>query len=179
RRPAAHDLLTGIERRLREAVDQPVCARPYSDLLVAHAVLLRERRAQPPGAAVGVAVQLGDAAGERVERRRKGAERALVRGELDAALETELALHLLDRLARLVRNEALHGGPEEALCDARDGRGHGPDCSRLLFRRMAEIGLFPLELVLLPSERVPLHIFEDRYKELIGECLEQQREFGL
>jgi Lon protease-like protein len=44
---------------------------------------------------------------------------------------------------------------------------------------MPEIGLFPLELVLLPSERVPLHIFEPRYKELIGECLEESREFGL
>jgi Lon protease-like protein len=42
-----------------------------------------------------------------------------------------------------------------------------------------EIGLFPLELVLLPSERVPLHIFEDRYKELIGECLADGSEFGL
>ena len=44
---------------------------------------------------------------------------------------------------------------------------------------MTEIGLFPLELVLLPSERVPLHIFEDRYKELIGECLADGSEFGL
>jgi ATP-dependent Lon protease len=42
-----------------------------------------------------------------------------------------------------------------------------------------EIGLFPLELVLLPTERVPLHIFEDRYKELIGECLVEDSEFGL
>ena len=42
-----------------------------------------------------------------------------------------------------------------------------------------EIGLFPLELVLLPSERVPLHIFEDRYKELIGECIAGETEFGL
>jgi Lon protease-like protein len=31
--------------------------------------------------------------------------------------------------------------------------------------------LFPLELVLLPEETVPLHIFEDRYREMIGECL--------
>jgi ATP-dependent Lon protease len=44
---------------------------------------------------------------------------------------------------------------------------------------MAEIGLFPLPLVLLPSEQVPLHIFEERYKDLIGECLEEDREFGL
>ena len=44
---------------------------------------------------------------------------------------------------------------------------------------MTEIGLFPLELVLLPTERVPLHIFEPRYKELVGECLRSGREFGL
>jgi Lon protease-like protein len=31
--------------------------------------------------------------------------------------------------------------------------------------------LFPLELVLLPEEPLPLHIFEDRYREMIGECL--------
>jgi len=44
---------------------------------------------------------------------------------------------------------------------------------------MSEIGLFPLSLVLLPSERVPLHIFEERYQELIGECLATGDEFGL
>jgi Lon protease-like protein len=42
-----------------------------------------------------------------------------------------------------------------------------------------EIGLFPLGIVLLPTERVPLHIFEERYKELIGECLQSEGEFGL
>ena len=41
------------------------------------------------------------------------------------------------------------------------------------------MGLFPLELVLLPTERVPLHIFEPRYRELISECVEKEREFGL
>jgi ATP-dependent Lon protease len=44
---------------------------------------------------------------------------------------------------------------------------------------MDELGLFPLGMVLLPTERVPLHIFELRYQELIGECLEEGREFGL
>jgi Lon protease-like protein len=44
---------------------------------------------------------------------------------------------------------------------------------------VTEIGLFPLELVLLPTERVPLHIFEPRYKELVGECLRNGQEFGL
>ena len=44
---------------------------------------------------------------------------------------------------------------------------------------MDEIGLFPLGIVLLPGERVPLHIFEPRYRELIGECLERSVPFGL
>jgi Lon protease-like protein len=44
---------------------------------------------------------------------------------------------------------------------------------------MNELGLFPLGVVLLPTEQIPLHIFEDRYQELIGECLEEDREFGL
>ena len=42
-----------------------------------------------------------------------------------------------------------------------------------------EVGLFPLGLVLLPTEQVPLHIFEPRYRELIGECLERDEPFGL
>jgi Lon protease-like protein len=39
--------------------------------------------------------------------------------------------------------------------------------------------LFPLGLVLLPQELVPLHIFEERYKLMIGECLERDTEFGI
>lgn len=44
---------------------------------------------------------------------------------------------------------------------------------------MAEIGLFPLPMVLLPTEQVPLHIFEERYKQMIDECLDEEREFGI
>ena len=45
--------------------------------------------------------------------------------------------------------------------------------------------LFPLEVVLLPEEPLSLHIFEERYKTMIGECLrarttgEGQQEFGV
>jgi Lon protease-like protein len=39
--------------------------------------------------------------------------------------------------------------------------------------------LFPLGVVLLPREVVPLHIFEERYKLMIGECLDENREFGI
>jgi Lon protease-like protein len=44
---------------------------------------------------------------------------------------------------------------------------------------VTELGLFPLPLVLLPTEQVPLHVFEERYKELVGECLAEGLEFGL
>ena len=44
---------------------------------------------------------------------------------------------------------------------------------------MAELGLFPLPVVLVPTERIPLHVFEPRYRELIDECLESGDEFGL
>ncbi|MFQ5425759.1 MAG: LON peptidase substrate-binding domain-containing protein [Gaiellales bacterium] len=44
---------------------------------------------------------------------------------------------------------------------------------------MHEIGLFPLPIVLLPSEVIPLHIFEERYRELIGECVDHGSEFGI
>ncbi len=45
--------------------------------------------------------------------------------------------------------------------------------------------LFPLEIVLVPEEPLPLHIFEERYKQMIGECLEAkntgtgQQDFGV
>ncbi len=39
--------------------------------------------------------------------------------------------------------------------------------------------LFPLDLVLLPGVPLPLHIFEPRYKEMIRECLDQKRPFGI
>jgi Lon protease-like protein len=39
--------------------------------------------------------------------------------------------------------------------------------------------LFPLSLVALPHELVPLHIFEPRYRTMIAECLEQGSEFGI
>lgn len=41
------------------------------------------------------------------------------------------------------------------------------------------IPLFPLGLVLLPETPLTLHIFEERYKLMIGECLTEDREFGI
>ncbi len=41
------------------------------------------------------------------------------------------------------------------------------------------IPLFPLDVVLFPGTPLPLHIFEPRYKDMIGECLSQHRTFGV
>ncbi len=39
--------------------------------------------------------------------------------------------------------------------------------------------LFPLQVVLLPSAQIALHIFEDRYKEMIGEAMQHESEIGI
>jgi len=44
---------------------------------------------------------------------------------------------------------------------------------------MKRIRLFPLGLVLLPGMPLPLHIFEERYKEMVGIALEENSEFGV
>ncbi len=44
---------------------------------------------------------------------------------------------------------------------------------------VGRLALFPLDLVLLPREVVPLHIFEQRYRTMIARCLSEQREFGI
>ena len=42
-----------------------------------------------------------------------------------------------------------------------------------------ELPIFELPLVLLPGEKTPLHIFEDRYKRMVGRSLEQGEPFGI
>ena len=39
--------------------------------------------------------------------------------------------------------------------------------------------VFALDLVALPTEVVPLHIFEDRYRAMMADCLDEEREFGI
>ncbi len=46
-------------------------------------------------------------------------------------------------------------------------------------RLVNEFPLFPLGLVALPQEAIPLHIFEERYKTMMNECLRGEREFGI
>ncbi len=44
---------------------------------------------------------------------------------------------------------------------------------------MAYLPLFPLNLVAFPGETLNLHVFEDRYKELVSECIAQESPFGI
>jgi len=52
-------------------------------------------------------------------------------------------------------------------------------CSAEIGDFVALLPLFPLDLVLLPGRPLPLHIFEPRYKEMIGECLANHALFGV
>ena len=44
---------------------------------------------------------------------------------------------------------------------------------------LTEIPLFPLNLVLYPGMPLPLHIFEERYKAMIGDCMRNNTPFGV
>jgi len=54
-----------------------------------------------------------------------------------------------------------------------------PLASQSIPRPEPLLPLFPLDLVLLPQTNLPLHIFEERYKEMIGDCLDNGWEFGM
>jgi Lon protease-like protein len=41
------------------------------------------------------------------------------------------------------------------------------------------IPIFPLSIVVFPGEKVHLHIFEPRYKQLVSECFESKKSFGI
>ena len=46
-------------------------------------------------------------------------------------------------------------------------------------RLSRDFPLFPIGIVALPGEPIPLHIFEARYKTMMNECLREEREFGI
>ena len=82
---------------------------------------------------------------------------------------------ILDAQFRRIRKRA----PEQQFQRFGRHRAIVATARRITPVRTDELGLFPLGIVLLPTERIPLHIFELRYQELIGECLELERDFGL
>ncbi len=113
RRPAGHDLVPRVERGQADVADDRVGTGADRHLLEAHAVLLGEDAPKAPRAAVRVAIQLERRPRDRFLRGRERPVRPLVRRELDDAVEPELALNLLDRLAGLVRNEPVERGTDE------------------------------------------------------------------
>jgi Lon protease-like protein len=54
-----------------------------------------------------------------------------------------------------------------------------PGCLAKNGLAMTRVPLFPLNLVLFPGQTVPLHIFEERYKEMLQRCLRNQEPFGI
>jgi Lon protease-like protein len=53
----------------------------------------------------------------------------------------------------------------------------GPECGHN--DTIMRIPLFPLNMVLFPGTALPLHIFEERYREMVGECLKEDKPFGV
>ena len=94
------------------------------------------------------------------------------------------------RAARPVRNAATASGrPEEAIgiigCPFRrvkmhraaENRACGPPHPAMI--GAMDLRLFPLQTVLFPGMRLPLHIFEERYRIMIRECIEEDVPFGV
>jgi Lon protease-like protein len=74
----------------------------------------------------------------------------------------------------------LSAKPEAAWLPLRaESFPYGVKSSALEMLVASLLPIFPLELVLLPGVPLPLHIFEPRYKEMIAECLEQKKPFGV
>jgi hypothetical protein len=105
RGPGVDDLVAGLEEGLRDQLEQLVRTAPEDQLVASDPQPLRQPGAQREAGAVGVAMHAAERIAQRGHRLRRGAEGALVRGQLDRALDAELALELLERLARLVRSE--------------------------------------------------------------------------
>jgi Lon protease-like protein len=51
--------------------------------------------------------------------------------------------------------------------------------TKMLVKNQQHLPIFPLGVVLLPEMIMPLHIFEERYKTMINECLERDEPFGI
>jgi Lon protease-like protein len=70
----------------------------------------------------------------------------------------------------------------KSSCDA-ESMSYNRETVSVAMRRsgdqLALLPLFPLDVVLFPGTPLPLHIFEPRYKEMIGECLAASTPFGV
>jgi Lon protease-like protein len=62
---------------------------------------------------------------------------------------------------------------------ARAGEGRGLESNGVADERRSELPIFELPIVLLPGELLPLHIFEERYKRMVGNSLDGDEPFGI
>ena len=46
-------------------------------------------------------------------------------------------------------------------------------------REIVDIQLFPIGITILPKDMVPFHIFEERYKKMVSDCIKNNTEFGI
>jgi Lon protease-like protein len=57
--------------------------------------------------------------------------------------------------------------------------GRWPPVGTVRYISKMLLPLFPLQLVVFPRTQLPLHIFEERYKEMVREAIENESEFGI
>ena len=103
--PGKHGLVTGTQDALDQDLEQLVGAGAEDQRVGRDAKLRRQRLAQVVAGTVGVAVQALRGLDRGVERPSRRSQRRFVRRQLDRTVDPELALELLDRLARRVRLE--------------------------------------------------------------------------
>ena len=81
--------------------------------------------------------------------------------------------------------EGRRGGYLQVPGGTQNKRGGRPQSARRREARrehndsIMRIPLFPLDTVLFPGTALPLHIFEERYREMVGECLREDKPFGV
>ena len=80
---------------------------------------------------------------------------------------------------RVVVHAQVAAEPDEGHGERTDSVQAGGSRLSRTVALVKDFPLFPLGLVALPSELVPLHIFEERYKTMIARCLEEECEFGI
>jgi hypothetical protein len=119
RRPGIDDFVPFTQQDLREQLEDLVRTGTEDELLGSDREPTRERAAQLVARTIGIAVDVRGLRAHRLHGLRGRTERVLVRGQLDRAADAELALQLLDRLARLIRLECRDVGSDPLL------EGHG------------------------------------------------------
>jgi Lon protease-like protein len=61
----------------------------------------------------------------------------------------------------------------------REAHDHGSAAGRVIPWLSMELPLFPLHVVLFPGRPLPLHLFEPRYRQMLQDCLDADRRFGV